>query len=346
MVWHHRRRTVGTYWRQQSGYGQAEALLERKWPAKYNAAGQPDWRGRIYGAGRLAVLGWGRSRIYHGTWGSALFQSVYEPAPSNIWSLARMPEWYLIIFKLAVLTALALVWHPLVWAAPLLLLAVGIPVAQALINAWHTPVNTVSERLLVAWLHLLQPLARLRGRMKFGLTPWRPRRLRGFAWPGLRTVHIWSERWRSPFEWLTAIEAPLQEAGASVFRGGDFDTWDLEVRGGILGSIRLRVLIEEHGNGKQQVCVRAWPCTHLVVWLFALVNGAIAAGAFSDAAWVVAVMFGSIAIFCLLGIVAEWAGAMSALLVTLRMVKSRSEVVAPAPVESPATVPGRTVPAP
>jgi len=58
------------------------------------------------------------------------------------------------------------------------------------------------------------------------------------------------------------------------------------------------------------------------------------------------VMFGSIAIFCLLGIVAEWAGAMSALLVTLRMVKSRSEVVAPAPVESPATVPGRTVPAP
>jgi GT2 family glycosyltransferase len=328
MVWHHRRQTVFTYWRQQSGYGRAEALLERKWPAKYNAAGQPAWHGRIYGAGWVTFLGWRRSRIYHGTWGSALFQSLYEPAPSSLWSLARMPEWYLVILKLAVLTALGRVWRPLLWAAPLLLLAVGIPVVQAVGSAWRSPVSSTSERLLLAWLHLLQPLARLRGRIKFGLTPWRARRLRGFAWPGLRTCMIWSEHWCSPFEWLASVEAPLQEAGASVFRGGDYDRWDLEVRGGIWGSIRLRILIEEHGAGKQLVCVRAWPCTHLAVWMFALLNAGIAAGAALDGAWIVAVIFGGIAAFCLLGIFTEWAGAMSALLGTLRMVKGRSETVA------------------
>ena len=38
MVWHHRRNSVATYWRQQQGYGKAEALLEEKWPERYNAA--------------------------------------------------------------------------------------------------------------------------------------------------------------------------------------------------------------------------------------------------------------------------------------------------------------------
>jgi Predicted glycosyltransferases len=37
MVWHHRRNSVRTYWRQQKGYGRAEAILERKWPERYNA---------------------------------------------------------------------------------------------------------------------------------------------------------------------------------------------------------------------------------------------------------------------------------------------------------------------
>src|SRR6185503_10024926 len=38
MVWHHRRNSLRAYWKQQKGYGKAEALLEAKWPEKYNAA--------------------------------------------------------------------------------------------------------------------------------------------------------------------------------------------------------------------------------------------------------------------------------------------------------------------
>ncbi len=34
LVWHHRRNSVKAYWKQQKGYGKAEALLEGKWPEK------------------------------------------------------------------------------------------------------------------------------------------------------------------------------------------------------------------------------------------------------------------------------------------------------------------------
>src|SRR5437667_249445 len=51
LVWHHRRKSIRKYWKQQLGYGRAEALLERKWPEKYNTFGQVRWTGRIYGKG-------------------------------------------------------------------------------------------------------------------------------------------------------------------------------------------------------------------------------------------------------------------------------------------------------
>ena len=51
IVWHHRRNSVRAYWRQQRGYGKAEAMLEAKWPEKYNALGHLTWSGRLYGPG-------------------------------------------------------------------------------------------------------------------------------------------------------------------------------------------------------------------------------------------------------------------------------------------------------
>src|SRR5947208_3887327 len=51
MVWHKRRDSVRGYLRQQRGYGKAEALLEAKWPDRYNGAGHVTWLGRVYGNG-------------------------------------------------------------------------------------------------------------------------------------------------------------------------------------------------------------------------------------------------------------------------------------------------------
>ncbi len=83
LVWHHRRNSISAYLRQQRGYGRAEALLERKWREKYNEVGHVTWAGRVYGKG-LPSLFKGSHRIYHGVWGSAPFQSIYEPARGRL----------------------------------------------------------------------------------------------------------------------------------------------------------------------------------------------------------------------------------------------------------------------
>ena len=46
---------------------------------------------------------------------------------------------------------------------------------------------------MTATLFLLQPLARLAGRLRNGLSPWRRRLRPGAAWPRPRTVKVWSE---------------------------------------------------------------------------------------------------------------------------------------------------------
>src|SRR5260370_2322238 len=99
MVWHHRRNSVRAYWRQQRGYGRAEALLEHKWPEKYNLAGYFSWTGRIYGKGLVKALGQ-VSRIYHGRGCSAPFQRLYQTGPQGILAALLMPEWYLVLLGL------------------------------------------------------------------------------------------------------------------------------------------------------------------------------------------------------------------------------------------------------
>jgi GT2 family glycosyltransferase len=131
VVWHHRRDSVRAYWQQQCGYGRAEALLERKWPHRYNAVGHVNWGGRMYGNTFARLLGFRRSRIYNGVWGFAPFQSLYQATPSVLDSIARLPEWYLVIGGLACLSALALFWAPLLYVVPLLIAAVLLPLGDA-----------------------------------------------------------------------------------------------------------------------------------------------------------------------------------------------------------------------
>src|SRR4029079_18508959 len=80
VVWHHRRDTLKGYWKQQVGYGKAEALLEDKWPEKYNVIGHASWGGRVYGGIHARVQR--ASRVYHGVSGTAPFQSLEERRPT------------------------------------------------------------------------------------------------------------------------------------------------------------------------------------------------------------------------------------------------------------------------
>jgi len=267
IVWHHRRNSLRMYWKQQKGYGRAEALLEQKWPDKYNCVGHLHWSGRLYGRGLVQILGWPLERIYHGTWGSALFQSLYQPA-SGLWSaLPTMPEWYLVILTLAGVSVLGAFWQSMLFAIPLLLATVAIPVVQAILSAskasFTTPAQSRLTSLklygLTSLLYLLQPLARLWGRLSNGLTPWRRHGVAAFVFPRPLNWTIWSESWQPLEQRLTILEDGLRKQGAVVWHGSDFDTWDLELRGGFFGFVRILTVIEEHGSGKQLIRFRCWP---------------------------------------------------------------------------------------
>ena len=315
VVWHHRRNSVRAYLKQQRGYGRAEALLEKKWPDKYNASGHLSWKGRIYGKGRTYIIGQ-RRRIYNGIWGSALFQYIYEPAPSLTQGWPQMPEWYLVILMLAVFSALGLTWRPLMLAAPFLVLSVGVPIAQAIASAsrasftssTRSRLSAFGQTALTALLYTLQPMARLYGRLCHGLTPWRRRVMFGHELRRRIVFPIWSELWQSPTDWIRSVEDALRGAGAVILRGGECDPWDLEVRGGILSSIRLLVAVEEHGAGRQRVLVRSWPQNstegRVLAWLLIVLS----VWAASDGARNVSVILAISAALLLFGMLREsWA---------------------------------------
>ena len=272
VVWHHRRDTVGGYFRQQRGYGEAESLLERKWPEKYNEVGHVAWAGRLYGRGVAAGLA-RRARIYHGTWGAAPFQSVYRQADNGLGAFALTPEWYLLLAALAVFSLLGLAWRPLAVALPLGTLGALLSVARAARGAAGATFpdagggRRLRWRLLTAWLHLLQPLARLCGRLDGGLTPWRRRGTHPVAWPRSDTWTLWTQRRQEPHVWLGALEARLRRQGHVVTRGGDWDPWDLHVRTGMLGAVRLVLMHEEHGRGRQLVRLRLEPRATIASWI-------------------------------------------------------------------------------
>jgi len=312
LVWHHRRNSLRTYWRQQIGYGRAEAMLERKWPEKYNGPGHVRWAGRIYGLGLTRLLGWRPARIYHGVWGSAPFQSLYEPAPSVLAFLPQMPEWHLLTATLWAMAGLSLVYEPLKVAVPLAVAALLPPIAQATLSATRASfpeaprgIGRLKQQVVTAFLHLLQPLARLAGRLRAGLTPWRQRAKPGRAplWP--LTASVWSEQWIPLDQRLRALETRLRSEGACVLRGEEHDCWDLEVRAGILGAARLLAGAEDHAGGKQLLRLRWWPLVPVRGPVLALAFAALAGVAAHAHLWGAAVLLGLGAVLPALNIVEQ-----------------------------------------
>jgi O-antigen biosynthesis protein len=328
MVWHHRRNSVKAYLKQQMNYGKAEAMLEKKWPEKYNAAGHVPWAGRLYFKGFEQLLGFFRGRVYQGTWGTALFQSIYQPASGLLSALPMMPEWYVVVAALAGLSLLGLEWSPLLIAWPLFFAAMIVPFVHAVFCGIRAQFNTIPEsrrelfemRALTAYLHMAQPLVRLWGRIRLGLTPWRRCEVTGVSapWPWPKTFNLWSETWRSSIDWLESLEASIKALRTVVMRGGDYDRWDLELRGGLLGSVRVLMAVEEHGGGKQLVRFRTWPkCTAAGI-ILALLFAGLSAGAAVGQAWIACAALNVVAFLFMMRIFKECSAAMTAVTTVLR----------------------------
>ncbi|HEY8783893.1 MAG TPA: glycosyltransferase [Mucilaginibacter sp.] len=269
VVWHHRRNSIKAYWKQQKGYGKAEALLEEKWPERYNGFGHVVWSGRIYGNGFTMPLNVKKGKVFYGTWGSALFQSVYQPAHGFLNAIPLMPEWFLFSALLAMFASLGFLWSPLLWIWPFFVLSVVIVFIQAVVSARENISNQLAQSrdfkqtALITLLHMIQPMARLYGRLKYGLRPWRKFDIVSnmkFAFvlrPQILT--LWSEKWIPAEVWLEQIENELISLKTRVKRGSDFDRWDLQARNSLFSISRGLLTIEEHGSGKQLVRFRIWP---------------------------------------------------------------------------------------
>src|SRR6185436_18243651 len=144
-------------------------------------------------------------------------------------------------------------WPRLLWAIPLFAACAGAAAAQALLSASRARFSDEREsglrgivsRGMVAFLHVLQPIARLAGRNRHGLTMWRRRGSGGLMLPVPRSYPLWVGRWQAADEWLRAIHAAVKETGAVVTCGGDYERWDLQVRGGLFGHSRLQMAFED-----------------------------------------------------------------------------------------------------
>ncbi|MCA1625804.1 MAG: hypothetical protein LC778_18800, partial [Acidobacteria bacterium] len=180
-------------------------------------------------------------------------------------AIPLMPEWYLFIAGLIVTSLLGFSWQPLFLAFPLSIALIFVIFVQAGVSAskavYTTAPKTEFEKLwrwgLTTFLHLMQPLARLYGRLTHGLKPWRIRGINDFSLefvvPNSRSFSFWSENWKSIEERVRSVEEKLIELKVPVKRGGEFERWDLEVRSGLLAACRGLFTVEEHGAGKQLV---------------------------------------------------------------------------------------------
>ena len=232
---------------------------------------------------------------------------MYTPPDGAMRNFLLMPEWVLAWVLFGLLAALGLLWNPLLFFLPVFVVCLALSLAQAIASARQACEDSrarfgqgyLKRWAVTSWLHLIQPIARLLGRIEKDLHPWMRRGVKGFSFPWPRKAAMWSERWRSIPEWLESMERSLKTHRLVVQRGGEFDNWDLEAWGGFAGAVRVTLTVEEHGDWKQMVRIRMRPrFAWKSLWLFPLFLGLLIASA-TDEAWVVCGILSLISAFML-----------------------------------------------
>jgi hypothetical protein len=124
--------------------------------------------------------------------------------------------------------------------------------------------------------------------------------------------------WHDPLERLRSIEAGIYALGSYACRGGDYDRWDLEVRGGIFGTARTCMAVEEHGAGKQLLRFRSWPKCSFTGLALILVFALLSIGAALAQVWTASAILGIVALLLAVRMFEECANAMATLLHVLK----------------------------
>ena len=281
-VWHYRRNTVGAYLQQQRGYGVAEALLRHKHPEYFNVVGGMRWRGRIYGRARMSEL-FGRSVIYHGPFGSGLFQSLYSPEPVGLIPFVTSLEWHVVVtFGMCLLTA---VWTALWPLAVLSMLAsLSVAVAASAMVVLPPLQKRWASRPIVALLYLLQPIVRgwprYARRIVTTETPRaaqaavrsQARRFRHVT--SRRTVQYWTEKGVERLTFLQHMLAIIDRDRWQAHVDSGWDDYDVCLYGDRLSRVMVKTVAENHGGQKRLLRAKLtahW--TFLAKVAFAIIGG-------------------------------------------------------------------------
>jgi hypothetical protein len=241
---HHRPESLRRYLRQQRSYGRSERVLQGRHRHRFNGLGQARWGGSIYGGPRI-LPGLLRPIVYHGAMGLAPFQTVHRQRAEHllVYASASLP--------LVPIVALFGLLAPL---SPWFLLAPALTIAWVV--AYFTAVaagvrpgpkeeHPLALRLLVAALHVAQPLVRTWGRLR--AEPADPLPPPESHWHGDRA------------SWLGELQQALAAEGRFVVPGGPHDSWDLAVSAGPFVRCRLTTAVAWSWTPLQKTTWRARP---------------------------------------------------------------------------------------
>jgi glycosyltransferase involved in cell wall biosynthesis len=280
-VWHFRRSTVKAYLKQQAGYGEAEALLIGKHPEHFNSFGGGLWHGRIY-ASSFSGLFLRRAVIYHGVFGSGLFQRLYTPEPALPLMLCTSLGYHVLIN-----IPLLLLAYQFYFFVPLAFVSMGLPLTVCILAAAQAKLprqkDSLLIRSLVALLFFLQPVVRGWSRFK-----WRwnlrseykqirtPVTVEKTEIPELAVY--WSNGSVERYTFLGAIETQLEKSGWDFKTDTGWTRFDLEILTDNWSRLKLTTVSEELEQGRKTFRCRVRACwsapakivfgiTVAVVWL-------------------------------------------------------------------------------
>jgi glycosyltransferase involved in cell wall biosynthesis len=265
IVWHHRRFTIGAYYRQQMGYGEAEALLRFKHLLYFGATGAAKWKGEVYGVPRFSR--WlTRPIVYHGIFGLGLFQCVYPRRESDFVHVVSSIEW---LFATLAFVLLAFKVHEL-WAVAIVMMfcTVGVAISYGFQAKIESRFAQLTSRILTSLLALTQPLlrgwARYATRMKEKRTPRKVIYSKvGLAeevdWYRPATLAFWNEKGEGREQLLKTLREFLDQEGWRYSVDTGWDDWDLLIYGNRWSQVRLLSVTEEHGDGKRLTRVHITP---------------------------------------------------------------------------------------
>jgi GT2 family glycosyltransferase len=294
LVWHRHRMTTRAYCRQQVGYGEGESWLMDEHPDKF-IGGRIDWRGCIYSP--LPFLRSLQStRINAGPFGTAGFPSVYRTDAHPLAYLPHSGRWQVAWMALLAAAAGATVVHASL-AKPLFALAAAtllVTLVKCALHGRHSDVSrlpsiashpratsVLAYRLAIAWLHFVQPFARLWGRVRGVINRPRTRRLAPRTRPALPggpgTAQIghalrlllslpvemsyWSQRWVDVADFLGSTAHRLRQQRAVRLIEVDSGWWedrDLTITNYAWFRLNVRALVEDHGGGNCLHRVAVW----------------------------------------------------------------------------------------